>query len=122
MAKSFIISFFFFLSLLILPPIDYAGVVGEAYAAMGGNTPDIQIKKKFAGKVEEIDHNLKTVTVVRKTSNGEFRMVFTFDADTTVNLGTEKKNISDLKIGDKVTVRYTTTAYQKIAHSLLIER
>lgn len=122
MAKSITIFFFLFIfaAAHVAPFIESPGTVGKAYA--GGMMGDIKIKRKFKGNIEEIDQNLKTMAVIKKEGNRDFRKTFTFGADTPVSFGAENKNISDLKTGDKVLIRYIITDDRNVVSSIVLEK
>ena len=99
---------------LLLPVICFLAAVfmiGSAGAA------DKVIVKQITGEVVTIDVAVKTLTVKGKKAE----VVITADDKTTVKVNKEKKNLSDIKVGDKVTLKYAEIAGKKIARSIEIK-
>ena len=86
-------------------------MIGSAIAA------DKVIVKQITGDVVTIDVAVKTLTVKGKKAE----VVITADDKTTVKLNKEKKTLSDIKVGDKVTLKYAETDGKKIARSIEIK-
>lgn len=114
--------FVIFTTGLALAVAQSIGILDDAYAVMGGRSIDIKVKKIFTGNVKEIDINAMIITVIRKVNDREVKIVFTINNNTSIIIGTEKKTIADVKIGDKVAVTYTKADSQNIANGITIEK
>lgn len=86
-------------------------MAGSAIAA------DKVIVKQITGDVVTIDVAVKTLTVKGKKAE----VVITADDKTTVKMNKEKKTLSDIKVGDKVTLKYAEVEGKKIARSIEIK-
>lgn len=73
--------------------------------------------KQVTGEVTAIDAAAKTLTVKGKA--GE--VALTADDKTTVKIGKEKKALTDVKVGDKVTVKYTEMDGKNVAKSIIVK-
>lgn len=109
-----------FVAAQLLPSVELSRIDGRAYA--GGMMGDIKMGRKFTGKIEEIDQNRMIMAVIKKVGDNDFRKVFTFEANTPVSFGAENKNISDLKAGDKVVIRYELTGGRNLVSSIALEK
>ncbi len=85
-------------------------LIGSAVAA------DKVIVKQITGDVVTIDVAVKTLTVKGKKAE----VVITADDKTTVKMNKEKKTLSDIKVGDKVTLKYAEIEGKKVARSIMI--
>ncbi len=86
-------------------------MTGSAIAA------DKVIVKQITGDVVTIDVAVKTLTVKSK----EAEVVIIADDKTTVKMNKEKKTLSDIKVGDKVWLKYAEIEGKKIARSIVIK-
>ena len=86
-------------------------MIGSAIAA------EKVIVKQITGDVVTIDVAVKTLTVKGKKAE----VVITADDKTTVKMNKEKKTLSDIKVGDKVTLKYAEIEGKKIARSIEIK-
>jgi len=86
-------------------------MTGSAIAA------DKVIVKQITGDVVTIDVAVKTLTVKGRKAE----VVITADDKTTVKVNKEKKTLSDIKVGDKVTLKYAEVEGKKIARSIEIK-
>ncbi len=75
------------------------------------------IVKQITGDVVTIDVAVKTLTVKGKKAE----VVITADDKTTVKMDKEKKTLSDIKVGDRVTLKYAEIEGKKIARSIEIK-
>lgn len=73
--------------------------------------------KQVTGEVTAIDAAAKTLTVKGKAGD----VALTADDKTTVKIGKEKKALGDVKVGDKVTVRYTEMDGKNVAKSIIVK-
>jgi hypothetical protein len=79
------------------------------------------VQKRFSGTVLELDPSGTSISVMKKVNDRETRMIFATDFNTKVMFHDEKKNLSDVKVGDKVTVVYVRSEGTFSAKSILIE-
>jgi Cu/Ag efflux protein CusF len=86
-------------------------MIGSAIAA------DKVIVKQITGDVVTIDVAVKTLTVRGKKAE----VVITADDKTIVKMNKEKKTLSDIKVGDKVTLKYAEIEGNRIARSIEIK-
>lgn len=73
--------------------------------------------KQVTGEVTAVDAAAKTLTVKGKAGD----VALTADDKTTVKIGKEKKALGDVKVGDKVTVRYTEMDGKNVAKSIIVK-
>lgn len=73
--------------------------------------------KQVTGEVTAVDATAKTLTVKGKAGD----VALTADDKTTVKIGKEKKALGDIKVGDKVTVRYTEMDGKNVAKSIIVK-
>jgi alanine dehydrogenase len=78
---------------------------------------DARIAKKFQGEVTAIDLKLQTISVKQR----EFVLTAAFDDKTTVRIEKETKTISDVKIGQKVIIRYFEVDGRNVIKSITIK-
>ncbi|MGO9016557.1 MAG: hypothetical protein ACLQF0_16465 [Dissulfurispiraceae bacterium] len=86
-------------------------IIGSAIAA------DKVIVKQITGDVVTIDVAIKTLTVKGKKAE----VVITADDKTVVKMNKEKKTLSDIKVGDKVTLKYAEIEGKNIARYIKIK-
>ena len=60
-------------------------------------------KKQVTGEVKAVDAKANTLTVTKKKEE----VTVTVDDKTKIMAGKDKKTLADVKVGDKVTVKYT---------------
>lgn len=73
--------------------------------------------KLIAGEVVTIDDTVKTLTLKGRKAE----VVIVADDKTIVKLDKEKKNFSDIAVGDKVTVKYAEIEGKNVARSIDIK-
>jgi hypothetical protein len=120
-----IIRFFLILTFITgfaIVSIGLTGIFDKTIAKMTDQSADIKVKKRFIGNVTQIDKNSMTVTIMKKVNDKEVKMTFSIDYSTSIVLGTEKKTIVDIKIGDKVTVVYIRDNDKFVAKNINIEK
>lgn len=93
---------------LILAVVFIAAAAGPALAAEKAAAKPVEKAKaqrprQHTGEVVTVDTAAKSLTV--KGKNAE--MVFTTDDKSTVKINKDKKTLADVKLGDKVTVKYS---------------
>jgi ribosomal protein S1 len=72
--------------------------------------------KQVSGEVAAVDAAAKTLTV--KGKKGDVALMA--DDKTTVKMGKEKKALADVKVGDKVTVKYAEMDGKNVAKSVVV--
>ena len=120
-----IIRFFLILTFITgfaIVSIGLTGIFDKTIANMTDQSADIKVKKRFIGNVTQIDKNSMTVTIMKKVNDKEVKMTFSIDYNTSIVLGTEKKTIVDIKVGDKVTVVYIRDNDKFVAKNINIEK
>ncbi len=120
-----IVRFFFILAFITgfaIASIGLTGIFDKTIAHMTTQSADIKVKKRFIGNVTQIDKNSMTVTIMKKVNDKEVKMTFSIDYSTSIVLGTEKKTIVDIKVGDKVTVVYIRDNDKFVAKNINIEK
>jgi len=73
--------------------------------------------EEIIGKIVSIDTTANMVTI--KTKQGE--MSFYVNEKTQITMGREEKLFSDLKVGDKVKVHYTTAEGKELAERIMVK-
>ena len=84
---------------------------------------DVEAKetvKKVTGEVAAVDTKAMTITISKKVEGKAVETVVTVDDKTKVMMGKEKKALSDVKVGNKVTVKYTEVDGKNVAKSVAI--
>lgn len=76
--------------------------------------------KTVTSKVNAIDTSAHTVTLARKIKGKTTETVINIDEKTGITMGKKKKELSDVKKGDKVIVKYKEIEGKNIAKSLAI--
>jgi len=102
MKRSFLYVFSFLIAVLM---------VGSAIAI------DKVLIRLVSGDVVTIDTTIKTLTVKGRKAE----VVIVADDKTVVKMDREKKTLSDVKIGDKVTVKYAVIEGNNIARTIDIK-
>jgi hypothetical protein len=69
----------------------------------------------------ELDPNGMAISVMKRINDRDTRMIFTTDVNTKVMFHDEKKNLSDVKVGNKVTVVYVRSEGTLSAKTIIIE-
>jgi Cu/Ag efflux protein CusF len=77
--------------------------------------------KQVTGDVKAVDVVAKTITVTKKVKGEIKETVITVDDKTKITLDKETKTLADVKVGDKVTVKYTEVDGKKVAKSIVIK-
>ena len=72
--------------------------------------------KQASGEVAAVDAKANTLTVKGKKGD----VAVTADDKTSVKIGKDKKSLADVKMGDKVTVKYAETDGKNVAKSILV--
>lgn len=73
--------------------------------------------KQITGDVTAVDTTAKTVTVKGKKAE----VVVATDEKTVINIDTDKKSLADVKVGDKVTIKYTEVNGKNVAKSITVK-
>jgi len=72
--------------------------------------------KQVSGEVAAVDAKANALTVKGKKGD----VAVTADDKTSVKIGKDKKSLADVKVGDKVTVKYAETDGKNVAKSILV--
>lgn len=75
------------------------------------------IVRLITGDVVTLDASINTLTIRGKKAE----VVIVTDEKTIVRIGKEKRTLSDVKVGDRVTVKYAETQGKKIARSIEVK-
>ena len=73
--------------------------------------------KQITGDVAAVDAAAKSLTVKGRSAE----VVVSADDKTTVKMDKEKKSLSDVKVGDRVTVKYSESDGKNIARNIEIK-
>lgn len=73
--------------------------------------------KQITGEVKAVDTTANTLTVKGKKAE----VTVTCNEKTKIMMGKEKKTLADVKVGDKVVVKYTESEGKNIAKSIAIK-
>jgi hypothetical protein len=85
--------------------------------------------KEVIGKVKAVDTVAQTITVVNKIKAKELvvgkefdinELRITIDDKTFITMGEKKKELVDVKVGNKVTVKYTEVEGKNVAESVAV--
>jgi len=77
--------------------------------------------KQVTGDVTAVDTKAGIVTVSKMVKGKAELTVVTVDAKTKIEMEKEKKVLADVKVGDKVTVKYTEVDGKNVAKSIAIK-
>jgi len=72
--------------------------------------------RQVTGEVAAVDAKANTLTVKGKKGD----VAVTADDKTSVKIGKEKKSLADVKMGDKVTVKYAEMDGKNVAKSIMV--
>lgn len=77
--------------------------------------------KQITGEIKALDTKTMTVTVMKKMKDQVKEVTSTITEKTKITMDKAKKTLADLKVGDKVTLKYTESAGKNIAKSIAIK-
>ncbi|MDP2754852.1 MAG: hypothetical protein Q8P40_10760 [Nitrospirota bacterium] len=77
--------------------------------------------KQLTGEVKAVDTKAMTITVTKKMKDKVVETVVTVDDKTNITCDKEKKALADVKVGDKVTVKYSEADGKNVAKSVAIK-
>jgi len=93
-----------------------------------GTTPPESLKLPVASKVQQITGDVKAVnttvmsmTVAKKCKDKVLETVLTIHNETKISKNNEKKTLHDIKVGDKVVVKYIKVDGKNMAKSVTIK-
>jgi len=92
-------------------------LVIAALVSVNGFTVEKVKVRMITGDVVTVDAAVKTLTVKGKKAE----IVISVDDKTTVRIDREKKTLSDINVGDRVTVKYAESEGNNIARSIEIK-
>jgi ribosomal protein S1 len=106
------------LSLVLMFAFSAATFAAEKAAAPAEKkaAPAKAAKKQVTGEVTAVDAKANTLTVKGKAGD----VMLSTDDKTKVMAGKDKKALADVKVGDKVTVKYTEAEGKNVAHKVSI--
>jgi hypothetical protein len=96
--------------------LSVAGGPVLAQAGSGMGSSDIAIARKFKGEVTSIDLQSQTISA----RHGDILFSVAFDDKTTVQKEKEIKTINDVKVGQKIIIRYLEVGGKNVAKSIFI--
>ncbi len=103
---SFIVSVFF----LITPYSTFAGC--------GSDSKDLAIPKKLLGVVKTVDEKNNSINVRSDVSYEPF--IIKIDEKTTIKKDNEIKTFKDIKVGERVRIRYIETENGLVAKTIVL--
>ena len=77
--------------------------------------------KQVTGEVKAVDTKAMTLTVTKKMKTKAEDTMITVNDKTKITMGKDKKLLADLKVGDKVTVKYSEADGKMVAKSVAIK-
>jgi hypothetical protein len=77
--------------------------------------------KQITGEVKAVDTRAMTITVMKKMKDQVKEITAVVNDKTKITMGKDKKTIADLKVEDKVTLKYTESAGKNMAKSIAIK-
>lgn len=92
----------------------------KAEPATSAEKPKPKVKQ-VTGEVKAVDAVAKTITVAKKVKDKVEETIVTITDKTKIILDKEKKTLADVKVGDKVTVRYAEANGKKVAKRVTIK-
>lgn len=75
---------------------------------------------QITGEVKAVDTKAMTITVTKKMRDKVIETVATVTDNTKVTIGKEKKTLADVKVGDKVRLKYVEADGKNTAKSIAI--
>lgn len=106
----FIFALVISISLLITPYIACAGC--------GSDSKELAIPKKLLGVVKSIDEKTTSINVRSDTSYDPF--IIKINEKTSIKKDKEDKTFKDIKVGDRVRVRYIETEDGLVAKTIVL--
>ncbi len=104
------IAFVISVSFMILPYIAFAGC--------GSDSKDLAIPKKLMGVIKTIDEKNNSINVRSDVSYDPF--IIKIDEKTIIKKDSENKTFKDIKVGDRVRIRYIETENGLIAKTIVL--
>ena len=77
--------------------------------------------RQITGSVRAVNTNAMTITVTKKLKRKVVEAVVTIDSKTNIITGKEKRIFADVKVGDKVIVKYKEVNGKNVAQSITIK-
>lgn len=77
--------------------------------------------KQITGEVKEVDTKTMTLSVFKKIKGNTQVTMFSVNDKTKIMLDNETKSLADIKVGDKVKVKYTNADGKNIAKSVAVK-
>ncbi|MDQ7787710.1 MAG: DUF5666 domain-containing protein [Thermodesulfovibrionales bacterium] len=105
-----------------LVAVSFATEAQKAAPAPMGEKKEAPAKvKQVTGEVKAVDTKAMTLTVTKKMKTGAEDTLALVNDKTRIMMGKDKKLLADLKVGDKVTVKYTEADGKMVAKSIAIK-
>lgn len=76
--------------------------------------------KQVTGEVKTVDATAKTIAITKMVKGKDVDIVVTVDDKTKITMGKEKKALADVKVGDKVKVKYEVKDGNNIARRMAL--
>ncbi len=119
MNKRFLIAIF--LTFIVFMGISFAGSESEKKGIMVPlSVPHAANIHQITGSVIAVDHFSKNISVQKKRGEKVIGAVITIDSQTEIREGDASKSLSDIKVGDKVIIKYTKSDNRNIAKNIEI--
>ncbi len=83
--------------------------------------PGVAKIRQITGNVRAVNTNAMTITVTKKMKRKVVEAVVTIDSKTNIITGKEKRTFADVKVGDKVIVKYKEVNGKNVAQSITIK-
>ncbi len=96
--------------------ISFFIIAGLVLSFASGETAPSKVKQ-ITGDVTAVDTKTNTVTIQKKDK----KITVALEEDTKITQCTMKTEITDIKVGDKVTARYKETGNQNTAKSITVK-
>ncbi|MEW6214786.1 MAG: hypothetical protein AB1478_06210 [Nitrospirota bacterium] len=77
--------------------------------------------QQITGSVKAVDISAQSILVTKKIRDKAVEAVIAVDKTTKIEREKEQKTLSDIKVGDKVVVRYTKVDGKNVAKNITIE-
>ncbi len=110
--------------IFVLAVVGFAVAVEKKEAAPAEKKEAASAEKKAPAKVKQVTGEVTAVDAVAKTLTVKGKagdVAITADDKTSVKIGTEKKSLADVKVGDKVTVKYVEADGKNLAKSIVVK-
>jgi len=105
-----------------LTSVSFAAEAQKAAPAPAVEEKKAPVKvKQVTGEVKAVDAKAMTLTVTKKMKGKAEDTAVTVNDKTKITMGKDKKVLADVKVGDKVTVKYSEADGKMVAKSVAIK-